>query len=274
MAIKARETIMIKYDVLILGGGPAGLSAAINAKARNKTALIISNPIAENPLWKSDFVDNHIGMPKQTGAEMLENMHNHAVANGVDFMEGRALSAIATTDGFFVSVGTEVAEGRTIILATGVARGKKFVGEEEFLGKGVSYCATCDAFAFRGKTVAVLGYSESAKHEAEFLEQVGCTVHYFHKPKKVILQGAETLQSISINGEELAVEGAFILRPTMAPTDLFPTLALNNGYIIVDRNMATNIKNVYAAGDCTGAPLQVSKAVGEGLIAGQEASKK
>ncbi|MFI3228932.1 MAG: FAD-dependent oxidoreductase [Bacillota bacterium] len=171
-------------------------------------------------------------------------------------------------------MGTEVVEGRAIILATGVARGAKFEGEEEFLGKGVSYCATCDAFAFRGKTVAVLGYAESAKHEAEFLEQVGCTVHYFHKPKKVTLQGENTLQSITINGEQLAVDGAFILRTTLAPTDLFPTLTLKNGYIEVDRNMATNIKNVYAAGDCTGTPLQVSKAVGEGLIAGQEATTR
>ncbi|MFI3228931.1 MAG: hypothetical protein R3Y23_02035 [Bacillota bacterium] len=91
---------MEKYDVLILGGGPAGLSAGINVMARNKTALIISNPIAENPLWQSDLVDNHIGMPKQTGSEMLQNMHNHAVANGVHFMEGRALSAVAVSDGF------------------------------------------------------------------------------------------------------------------------------------------------------------------------------
>ncbi len=263
---------MPKYDVVILGGGPAGLSAALNARARNKTALVVSNPIAENPLWGEHLLDNHLGMPMQTGTQMLTAMQEHAKAKGADFMQGKALTAMQMPDGFFISVGSDVVEGSSIVLATGVVRNKKFAGEDAYLGRGVSYCATCDAFAYRGKTVAVLGYAPSAQHEAEFLQQMGCTVHYFDKPKTCTFAGEGALAAITCDGQTVEVAGAFILRPASAPTDLFPEIALENGYIAVNRNMETNIKGVFAAGDCTGTPLQVSKAVGEGLIAGQKAA--
>ncbi len=263
---------MQKYDVLVLGGGPAGLSAALNVRARNRSVLVISNPLEENPLWNAHLVDNHLGMPQQTGAELLREMQAHAEAKGVEFMQGKALTAMPMDDGFFISVGSEVVEGYAVVLATGVARGKKFEKEEALLGRGVSYCATCDAFAYRGKTVAVVGYTPSAQHEAAFLEQVGCTVHYFDKPKSVTLTGEQALTSITCDGVTAEVAGVFILRPSMAPTDLFQALALEGGYIAVDRAMQTNVPGVFAAGDCTGTPLQVSKAVGEGLIAGQKAA--
>lgn len=263
---------MGQYDVVVLGGGPAGLSAAVNVRARNQSVLVVSNPLEENPLWKSHLVDNHVGMGNQSGAQMLQTMADHAKANGVEFMDGKALTTMAVGDGFFVSVGSDVVEGRAIVLAAGVARSKKFAGEEAFIGKGVSYCATCDAFAYRGKTVAVVGYTPSAQHEAEFLERVGCIVHYFDKPKTCVLAGETTLQSITCDDVTIPVDGAFILRPTMAPTDLFPELALDGGYVEVNRNMETNLNGVFAAGDCTGGPLQVSKAVGEGLVAGQKAA--
>ncbi len=264
---------MEKYDVLIIGGGPAGMSAGINVMARNRSVAIISNPIEENPLWKSDMVDNHLGMPRQTGAEMLTAMRTHAEQKGVKFITGKALSAVETGTGFYVSVGMEVYESSAIILATGVARSKKFVGEAEFLGNGVSYCATCDAFAYRGKKVGVVGYTATAEEECKFLEQMGCKVTYFNKPKQCELYGDTKITSIKCDGVTEDIDGVFILRPTMAPTDLFPTLATENGYIVTNKNMETNIKNVFSAGDCTGLPLQVSKAVGEGLIAGQSAGK-
>ncbi|MFI3170329.1 MAG: NAD(P)/FAD-dependent oxidoreductase [Faecalibacterium sp.] len=263
---------MPQYDVIILGGGPAGLSAALNVRARNKTALVVSNPLEENPLWSAHLVDNHLGMPMQSGADMLSAMQEHAKAKGVDFMPGKALTAMPMQDSIMLSVGSDVVEGTALVLATGVARNKKFEGEDAYLGRGVSYCATCDAFAYRGKTVAVLGYAPSAQHEAEFLEQVGCTVHYFDKPKTCTFAGDGALQSITCDGQTVEVAGVFILRPAMAPTDLFPAITLAGGYIAVNRNMETNLPGVYAAGDCTGTPLQVSKAVGEGLIAGQKAA--
>lgn len=262
----------MSYDVLVIGGGPAGLSAAINARARGKSALVVSNPLAENPLWKSERVENYPGLPGVTGEELLTAMDKHARLDGVDFLTGKALSAVQMGESWYISVGSDVQEAKAVVLAAGVARGKKFPGEAEYLGRGVSYCATCDGMLYRGKSVAVLGFSDTARHEAAFLEGLGCTVHYFEKPKSCSIEGAEKVERVICDGETAEAAGVFILRPTMAPTDLFPGLQLEGGYVAVDRRMATGLAGVFAAGDCTGGPLQVAKAVGEGMIAGQSAA--
>src|SRR5699024_9231616 len=103
-------------------------------------------------------------------------------------------------------------------------------------------------------------------------QKIGCSVTYFDRPRQCGIQGADRVASITCDGRTVPVEGVFILRPTMAPTELFPGLAAEQGYVTVDRRMATNLPGLFAAGDCTGGPLQVSKAVGEGLIAGQSAA--
>jgi thioredoxin reductase (NADPH) len=234
--------------------------------------LVVSNPLEENPLWKAEKVDNHLGMPTRSGAEMLREFRYHAEAAGVEFRSGKVLNAMQMGDVWYVSVGNDMENASALVLAAGVARGKKFSGEEEFLGRGVSYCATCDGMLYRGKNVAVLGYSDTARHEAEFLQGIGCSVTYFSSPKSCAISGDSHVNKIICEGEAVDVEGVFILRPTMTPTDIFPGLALENGYISVDRKMATNLPGVFAAGDCTGGPLQVSKAIGEGLIAGQSAA--
>ena len=165
-----------------------------------------------------------------------------------------------------------MAQAKAVVLAAGVARGRKFPGEAELLGRGVSYCATCDGMLYRGKKVAVLGWTPSAEKEAAFLRSIGCEVLYFDKPRDCSIQGTEKVESVACNGAEAAVEGVFLLRPAMAPGDLFPGLVAEGGFVTVDREMRTNLPGVFAAGDCTGGPLQVSKAVGEGLIAGQKAA--
>ncbi|MEG1593904.1 MAG: NAD(P)/FAD-dependent oxidoreductase [Oscillibacter sp.] len=260
------------YDILVIGGGPAGLSAAVNARARGKTVLVASNVLEENPLWKSDFVDNYPGLPGVTGPALLTAMQRHAEGAGAEFVTGKALQSALMAEEWYVSVGSDMVQARAVVLAAGVARGKKFPGEAEFLGRGVSYCATCDGMLYRGKAVAVLGYSETARHEAAFLTEIGCRVRYFDHPRQCAISGGAAVEAVTCDGETLAVEGVFLLRPTVAPTDLFPGLAVENGYITVDRRMATSLPGLFAAGDCTGGPLQVAKAVGEGLIAGQSAA--
>ena len=108
--------------------------------------------------------------------------------------------------------------------------------------------------------------------EADFLRDIGCSVTYFDRPKDCRIEGDAQVTAVVCDGERAAVDGVFLLRPTVAPTDLFPGLAVENGYVSVDRRMNTNLPGLFAAGDCTGGPLQVSKAVGEGLIAGQSAA--
>ncbi len=260
------------YDVLVIGGGPAGLSAAQNVRARGKTALVVSNPLEENPLWKAKEVDNYLGLPRLRGAELLTAFQRHAESSGAEFLEGRALSALRSGESWYVSVGNTMVQGKAVVLAAGVVRGKKLPGEAELLGRGVSYCATCDGMLYRGKRVAVLGWTPSAEKEAAFLEGIGCQVLYLDKPRDCAIRGAEKVEAVTCGGVTEAVEAVFLLRPAMAPGDLFPGLETGGGFVAVDREMRTNLPGVFAAGDCTGGPLQVSKAVGEGLTAGQKAA--
>ncbi len=261
------------YDVIVIGGGPAGLSAAVNVRARGRSVLVVSNPLEENPLWKAERVDNYLGLPGLSGAELLERFHAHAEGALVEFREGRVLNAMAMGADWYVSIGSDVESAKAVVLAAGVARGKKFPGEAEFLGRGVSYCATCDGMLFRGRNVVVAGFSDSAKHEAEFLTSIGCSVTYFDRPKKCEILGGEKVERVVCDGESVEAACVFLLRPALAPTDIFPEIAVENNYVKVDRAMATNLPGVFAAGDCTGGPLQVSRAAGEGLIAGQSAAK-
>ncbi len=259
-------------DYLEIGGGPAGLSAAGNARARGRSVLVVSNPLKENPLWPAERVDNYPGLPGVSGAELLTQLRRHAERAGAEFLTGRALASVRMGDTWYISVGPDMYNAKAVVLAAGVARGKKFPGEAEFLGRGVSYCATCDGMLYRGKAVAVLGYSDSARQEAEFLERIGCRVTYFDRPRSCEIHGEEKVRSLTCDGQTADAECVFILRPALAPTDLFPDLETEKGFVAVDRRMATNLPGLFAAGDCTGGPLQAAKAAGEGLIAGQSAA--
>lgn len=277
----------MSYDIAVVGGGPAGLSAAINARARGKSVVVVGNDYRENPLYRAERVDNYLGMPGQTGAELMEAYRRHAEAMEVDFCAGRVLNIMQMEGTCYLSIGSEMETAKAVVLATGVVRGKKLPGEARYLGRGVSYCATCDGMLYRGKPVVVVGMAPDAPEEANFLQGIGCQVTYVsaHAPKNLIpaipymksgrleIVGEETVTALRVNDTELPAQCVFLLRSAMPPADLLPDLALEDGYITVDRQMRTNLPGIYAAGDCTGLPLQLSKAVGEGLVAGQAAAE-
>lgn len=268
------------YDLIVLGCGPAGLAAAIGARGRNKSVLVIGNPWQSSPLAKAERVDNYLGLPGRTGAELLQTYYDHAVSMGVEFVEGRAISLMAW-NGFMITVGSQYYEGKALVLSPGVVRQAKYPGEETFLGRGVSYCATCDGMLYRNKHVVVVGRSKDAPAEANYLHSIGCQVTYVSlkepegldsaiptvQASRLMIKGEQTVAALEADGKEIPCAGVFVLRDAVAPTDLLPTLETENGYIRVDRRMATNVEGVFAAGDCTGLPLQVAKAVGEGHIA-------
>ena len=270
----------MKYDIIVLGSGPAGLSAAVTARGRNKSVLVIGNRWQDSPLARAERVDNYLGMPGMTGMEMLEAFQRHAQEMGVEQVTGKVLS-IMEWEGFNLTVGSQLYQGSALILAPGVVRQAKFPGEETYLGRGVSYCATCDGMLYRNKPVAVVGRSKDAPHEAAYLKSIGCQVVYvapkrpeeleedipFLQAAKLAVKGEQTVTALEADGADIPVNGVFILREAVAPGDLLPGLTLEKGAIQVDRSMATSVPGVFAAGDATGAPLQVSKAVGEGLIA-------
>ena len=276
----------MRYDVIVLGGGPAGLSAAVAARGRNKSVLVVGNRWQDSPLARAERVDNYLGLPGVTGMELLEQFRRHAEEMGADFVLGRVISLMAW-NGFHLTVGSELYEGETLVLAPGVVRQAKYPGEAEYLGRGVSYCATCDGMLYRGKPVAVVGRSGDAPREAAYLKSLGCQVVYvapkrptalepdipFLQSNRLEIAGAQTVTTLVADGAPIPCSGVFILRDAVAPTDLLPQLETLGGSIRVDRSMATSIPGVFAAGDCTGGPLQVSKAVGEGLIAALSAAE-
>ncbi len=268
------------YDIIVLGSGPAGLAAAIAARGRDKSVLVIGNSWKDSPLAKAERVDNYPGLPGRTGLELLEEFYRHAQALDVEFVVGKALSLLAW-NGFSLTVGSQVYQGRALILAPGVVRAAKYPGEAEYLGRGVSYCATCDGMLYRNRPVTVVGLAPDAPQEANYLRSLGCQVVYvsprqpqgldetipYVKAGKLAIKGEQTVTGLEADGALLPCAGVFILRRVVAPVDLLPTLATEEGVIKVDRRMATNVPGVFAAGDCTGGPLQVSKAVGEGHVA-------
>jgi thioredoxin reductase (NADPH) len=162
-----------------------------------------------------------------------------------------------------------------------------FAGEEEYLGRGVSYCATCDGMLYRGRKVTVVGRADNAPEEANFLASIGCQVTYvadtrpeeladgiaFVAGKRLEVLGEQTVRALRVDGAEHPCDGVFILRRAVAPNHLLPGLEVTDGVITTDRAMATNIPGVFSAGDCTGQPWQVAKAVGEGLVAGEHAAE-
>ena len=275
------------YDIAVIGGGPAGLSAAVNARARNKSVLVVTNDYRESPLYKAEWVDNYLGMPGRTGPELLEAYHSHAEAMGTVFRAGRALNIMPMEGTNYIGIGSDMEEARAVILATGVSRGRKYPGEAEFLGRGVSYCATCDGMLYRNRPVAVVGLAPDAPEEANFLHGLGCRVTYvsprppagldpaipYVKAARMEITGSSAVSALQADGREIPCDGVFLLRHAVAPTDLLPGLTLEGGYVAVDRDMQTNLPGIFACGDCTGEPLQLSKAAGEGLVAGQKAAE-
>ena len=268
------------HDIIVLGGGPAGLAAAVAARGRNKSVLVIGNRWEDSPLAKAERVDNYLGLPGLTGKELLQTFFDHAAGMGVEFVTGRAVS-LMVYNGAYITVGSQVYDGRALILAPGVVRQAKYPGEEAYLGRGVSYCATCDGMLYRGKAVAVVGHSPDAPLEANYLKSLGCQVTYvspaepkgldsgipYVKAGKLAVKGEGAVTALEADGVDLPCNGVFILRQAVAPTDLLPQLETEGGVVKVDRRMATNLEGVFAAGDCTGGPLQVAKAVGEGHVA-------
>ena len=257
----------MKYDLLIVGGGPAGLTAAIHARVRDKSALVLTNEPTASPLCRAPAMANYPGLPGVTGLELVQRLVAQAEELGAQFKQGRALSVMPMGSSVMVSVENDAVEGRAVILAPGVSRAAPLKGETELLGRGVSYCATCDGMFYRGKRVVCAGDAPNFGEEVEFLRSIGCEVTVKR------LAGLEILGEDRVNGvrtaagEAVPCDGVFLLRASIAPAQLAPGLEMEGGYIKVDGRMATSLPGVYAAGDCTGQPLQLARAVGQGQTA-------
>lgn len=257
----------MKYDLLIVGGGPAGLTAAIHGRARDKSVLVISNEPTASPLCRAPAMANYPGLPGVTGRELVERLVEQARDLGAEFKPGRALSVMPMGASVLVSVENDAVEGSAVILAPGVSRAAPLKGEQELLGRGVSYCATCDGMFYRGKSIVCAGDAPNFDEEVAFLRSIGCEVTVKRLAGLEILGEDQVTGVRDAAGEVTPCDGVFLLRASIAPGQLAPGLELEGGYIKVDAHMATGLPGVYAAGDCTGQPLQLAKAVGQGQLA-------
>ena len=273
------------YDIAVIGAGPAGYSAAINARKREKSVIVIG----QNTGWlsRAESIENYPGMPGVSGQQMLSVMADQAKAMGAELRGGVVHQVIAMGESFALSLGADFVEARKVILATGAKQPRLLPGEERLLGRGVSYCGTCDGMLYRGKNVAVIGAGAEAVPEANFLMSLCASVTYFGKPDDALdsriqlrsekvsqITGDQRASGLIADGQELPFDGVFIFREAMALSSLLPGLEMDGAFIRVDRQMRTSLAGVFAAGDCTGLPLQVAKAVGEGCIAALAASQE
>ena len=268
-------------DCIIIGGGPAGVSAAINLKLRGKDFVWLAGK-NDGKLKSAELIRNYPALPDVTGKQLAWAMDNHTKRLDIEKVEEVASAVYDLGGNFAVTAGETTYEARTVILCIGVTSFKKIAGEDDFVGKGVSYCATCDGFLYKNKTVAALVYNKSFEEEARFLCTVAQKVYIlpFYNDCKINggnaeivmdaplkIEGGARVESIAHKNGKIAVDGVFILRPFVAPDTLLHGLETDKGQIITDRAMRTNIAGVFAAGDCTGRPYQYAKSVGEGNIA-------
>lgn len=273
-------------DIIIVGCGPAGLSAAINAHIRNKSIMIFGAEICSPKLQSAPWVDNYLGL-QVSGTELRDRFLAHIGSLGLSIQRTRADSIVQMGDDFLVAAKGEIYQSSSIVLATGINQASYLPGERDFVGRGVSYCGTCDGPLYRGKTVAVVAYTHEGVEEANFLRTVAERVVFVPQIKEysgldvgievvnekpIGILGETTLTHLALKNSRVAVDGVFIFRDVTPAEQLITGLNMFQGTIEVDKNMATNIPGVFAAGDCTGKPFQVAKAVGEGLVAGLSAA--
>lgn len=270
-------------DCIIIGTGPAGLSAALNLKTYNKSTIWFGSKSLSAKVLKAEKVVNYPGMPSVSGAELFEAFNAHVQAAGLEITEKTVTMIGSMGNSFMVLADNEMFEAKSLILAMGVVSAKLLENEERLLGRGVSYCATCDGMLYKGKNIAVLTNDPKYEHEVQYLAELAAEVHFFPAYRNPGVTGTNITQSLDLpvavngenrvesltlrSGEVLPVDGVFCLRNAIAPATLMPGLAVADGHITVDRSMATNIPGCYAAGDCTGRPYQYTKAVGEGNVA-------
>lgn len=271
-----------RYDIAIVGSGPAGLSAAVNARIRNKNIIVFGSKDLSAKLTIAPKINNYLGLPDISGRELKHEFEKHIKAMNIHITYERINSIYAMGDYFALMVNEKLYEAKTVILATGVEYTKALKGEEKYLGKGVGYCATCDAPLYKGKIVTIIGYNKDAEEDANYVSELAAKTYYIPMYKNVgnlkggieivadrptEIAGDDFAHSLILKNKVIKTDGIFILKDSVPPGQLVPGLIIEEGHIKVNRNMLTNIEGLYAAGDCIGKPYQYIKAAGEGQVA-------
>lgn len=280
------------YDVVIIGSGPAGISAAIYLKRAKKNVIIVSKH--KSALQKAEKIENYYGIESISGSELYNTGIKQAERLGIPIDEDEVTN-ISYENNFIVTTVNKEYQAKYVIIATGTNRVRPNIkGIKEFEGKGVSYCAICDAFFYRNKDVAVIGSGNYAIHEAEQLRPVVNSVTILTNGDKMVenrsssdfnidetpireFRGTNVIEEVEFdNNNTKKLDGVFVAIGTASSTDLARKIGavIKNNYIVVNNNMETSVKGLYACGDCTGGILQINKAVYEGAKAALDIIKK
>lgn len=267
------------YDIAIIGTGPAGLSAAITAKLRNKKIILFGSEIISKKVRLAPQVDNYLGFMQVSGNELAEQFLHHIESLEITPLEKKVDMIYPMGKHFSLMAKNEVYDAKTVILATGIQFAKPYSGEEEFLGKGVSYCASCDALFYKKKTVAVIASSPKEEEEVHFLSNIVEKIYFiplyntqgkFSDKVEIIedsvvkIEGEQKVSALILKNSRLSVDGIFILRESVSPKQLLSGIALEENHIRVNEHLETSVKGCFACGDIVGKPYQYIKAAGEG----------
>ena len=274
------------YDSAIIGTGPAGLSAALNLKIHDKNFLWFGSKSMSAKVAKAEQILNYPGFYAASGQELQTAFLSQAEKMGLEINESMINEIVPFGDHYALMAGADFYETKTVILATGVSVKATLRNEAEYLGRGVSYCATCDGSLYRGKKIAVLCNNARFEHEVRYLAEIAADVQYFpqypsvgplpenvtvRKERILGIEGAMKVNALELPSGKLEIDGIFILRDSISLASLLKGLESEDNHILVNRRMETNLPGVYAAGDCTGRPYQYTKAAGEGNVASHSA---
>lgn len=272
------------YDIAIIGAGPAGLSAALNSKIRNKSVILFGKD--SEKLVKSKKISNYLGIEDIKGSDLNEAFKNSLKNYEIERDQRKVKTIYSMGEYFAIEIenDSEMIEAKSVIMATGIELKKDLINEDKFFAKGVNYCATCDAALYRGKKVLVIGINDESVSEANFTSEIVGDLVFVNmtgkdvslNPNIEIIEGeipvgfdgsdrAEKL--IFKSGREIAADGFFIIKDSSKAERLVPGIKMEDNHILTNKDMSTSIKGLFAAGDITGKPYQIMKAVGEGQVA-------
>lgn len=281
------QTIKNHYELAIIGCGPAGLSAALNAKIRKRDFILLGSEFCSPKLSKAPQVENFIGFPEIGGEELRQRFLKHVKEKEIAIVPIKVTNIYPGSPFTLLSKDKSI-EAEAVIIATGVSVEKLFPGEAELLGRGVGYCATCDGPLYKNKSVAIISYSKEGEDEANFMADICSKVYYVPYYSEVVrldprievknskvegILGNQSVEKIDLGEEQLPVDGVFIMRETLPAEQLVPGLEMEGGAIKVNHKLETNVPGLFAAGDCTGQPYQLIKSAGEGGTAALQAIK-
>ena len=252
---------MERYDIAIVGTGPAGISAAITSTIRNKKIILIGSKDLSDKMVKAHRIDNYPGLPEISGADFAKQLNSHLENLGIEITDKRVGAIYTFDDHFSLQVDEDFIEATSVIVASGVVQTSSLAGEDSYVGRGVSYCATCDGRLYKDKNVAVIGYSADAAEEAEYLAEIANQVLYFKK-NKLDSPVADNIQVIDENPKEIRgmmkadtlltdkseykTDCVFILRDAIPPDSLVPGVETDGPHIKVNLQMETNLPGLFA----------------------------